>query len=643
MEKENELSIEKTNELRKKLGLKELEIEKNEKSDDNKKSVRGRKKKENRNNEREDKAKENDENTQVKTLSEEFKDDIDDVQNWVNKTRNAMNKKLEQESIKYSDEEDDKDQDGMSKKKGKKQTKNSKKNLSNLKVQHKNEDIQNGMVLTLKDKNVLSNEDDCLINEELKKQNVKNLITKNDDNYWNQNYYNPLSYYENDLKNKNEQKDNNTSINMIPKYDDKDHSFDIQINYNDNEKEYEQKSNTKNSINKIKIKNTEDLRKRNFNSTDDKITKSSNVIQMKKRKIKNINKRKSDDVWSFLYKDPTNDEKESEKNNGDKIKKEKNTVTTNNENVNTNSNILQDVMEKIKEENMNMEFNYFDDTLLSQNEEEKELYELLEKGNDLKKKKKERINYQNELLKRIVINDDDKKIDDDKNNNTIKLTDASEFCKSIYLPLDTHENIKKSALKKNDKINGIEIAVSDRTNNSNRLSKLNHNDKDENDKDSIKNDEHDEKKKKKNENIYDDEIDLSENGVSEIFNEIKLDEGLFGALEYLKTRGELNIEDKIYRNPENKPLHMPTDKNEIKIDYKNDTGKVMTPKESFRYISWIFHGKKQGKNKLEKKIKRMEIERRFKENPMESLPTLNVLKKVQEVQKKVYFTLSNNG
>lgn len=499
-----------------------------------------------------------------------------------------MNKKLEQESIKYSDEEDDKDQDGMSKKKGKKQTKNSKKNLSNLKVQHKNEDIQNGMVLTLKDKNVLSNEDDCLINEELKKQNVKNLITKNDDNYWNQNYYNPLSYYENDLKNKNEQKDNNTSINMIPKYDDKDHSFDIQINYNDNEKEYEQKSNTKNSINKIKIKNTEDLRKRNFNSTDDKITKSSNVIQMKKRKIKNINKRKSDDVWSFLYKDPTNDEKESEKNNGDKIKKEKNTVTTNNENVNTNSNILQDVMEKIKEENMNMEFNYFDDTLLSQNEEEKELYELLEKGNDLKKKKKERINYQNELLKRIVINDDDKKIDDDKNNNTIKLTDASEFCKSIYLPLDTHENIKKSALKKNDKINGIEIAVSDRTNNSNRLSKLNHNDKDENDKDSIKNDEHDEKKKKKNENIYDDEIDLSENGVSEIFNEIKLDEGLFGALEYLKTRGELNIEDKIYRNPENKPLHMPTDKNEIKIDYKNDTGKVMTPKESFRYISWIF-------------------------------------------------------
>ncbi|SBS94327.1 U4/U6.U5 tri-snRNP-associated protein 1, putative (SART1), partial [Plasmodium ovale curtisi] len=47
-----------------------------------------------------------------------------------------------------------------------------------------------------------------------------------------------------------------------------------------------------------------------------------------------------------------------------------NTVTSNIDGTKTNSNILQDVMEKIKEENMNMEFNYFDDTLLSQNEEE---------------------------------------------------------------------------------------------------------------------------------------------------------------------------------------------------------------------------------------------------------------------------------
>ncbi|EAA15270.1 SART-1 family [Plasmodium yoelii yoelii] len=609
MEKENVLSIEKTNELRKKLGLKELEIDKNEKGDDSKKGDGNKKGDDNKKG-----VRENDENGQVKTLTEEFEDDIDDVQNWVNKTRNVINKKLDQEKIKYSDddEEDDEEDGGVSKKgkkKGKKRQ-NSKKFSNNLKVQHKTEEIENDMVLTLKDQNVLNDEDDCLINEELKKKNIKSLITKNDDNYWNQNYYNPLSYYENDLK--NEQKDNNTSINMIPKYDEEDHSFDIQINYNDNEKEYEQKSTAKNNFDKIKKNNTENLKKRNLNNVDDEITKK----------------------------------KESEKNNGNKIKKEKNNVKPNKENVNANSNILQDVMEKIKEENMNMGFNYFNDTLLSQHEEEKELYELLEKGNDLKKKKKERINYQNELLKRIVINDDDddKKIEDEKNNNTIKLTDASEFCKSIYLPIDMHDNIKKSTLKKNDKINGIEIAVSDRPNNSNRLSKLNHNDQDENDQD--ENDQDDEKKKKKNENIYDDgddEIDLSENGVSEIFNEIKLDEGLFGALEYLKTRGELNIEDKVYRNPENKPLHMPTDKNEIKIDYKNDTGKVMTPKESFRYISWIFHGKKQGKNKLEKKIKRMEIERRFKENPMESLPTLNVLKKVQEVQKKVYFTLSNNG
>jgi hypothetical protein len=39
---------------------------------------------------------------------------------------------------------------------------------------------------------------------------------------------------------------------------------------------------------------------------------------------------------------------------------------------------------------------------------------------------------------------------------------------------------------------------------------------------------------------------------------------------------------------------------DIELSYTDDKGRKLTPKEAFRQLSYKFHGKKPGKNRLEK-------------------------------------------
>ena len=43
-------------------------------------------------------------------------------------------------------------------------------------------------------------------------------------------------------------------------------------------------------------------------------------------------------------------------------------------------------------------------------------------------------------------------------------------------------------------------------------------------------------------------------------------------------------------------------KPEVKLDYIDDGGKILSQKEAFRYLSHKFHGKGSGKNKIEKRM-----------------------------------------
>ncbi|KMZ87027.1 hypothetical protein PVBG_02868 [Plasmodium vivax Brazil I] len=670
MENVEELSIEETNKLREKLGLKKLDVE--DKQDKKKKrgaskneqdnEPKGRAKRGGAKNGKKDAGEEDNQeggdalegegkngrgrtkeapkgsNKSTKTISEEFNDDIDDVEKWISKTRKTIDKKLaDDEGIKYSDDDDEEEKGG--KKKKKKTT------------------------------------------------------------FWRKNYYDPLSYYDDTNK---QNAEDGSAVHMLSKYDETKHSFDVTIKYDeqggggnddhdrDGDDDDDGSAHAGRGGTKGKARGARTAKSRN-NRLEGEVKGEGQVLhtqktlpmrqttspdgsafKVKKRKIKNINRRKKEeDAWAFLYDEPEGQDEEEAAQEGRQAKgstSERNTVegktrgneqNNENANANANANVIEDVLKKIRDEQTSMNFNSYFDYDLGENEEDKELYELLQQGNSLKRRKKE-MDYQKELLKYIVINEDVKK-NEEVSGNVIKLSDASEFCRSITLPMEIQESESMEKLQRGGGglLDAEASAALGGDRSSNLIAPLSVNASDDmlrstdgqrgkgkstkggqakgGDKDSDDDDNDDGNDMNLSDHAF------SQDGVSEIFNEIKLDEGLYGALEYLKTKGELTMEEKIYRNPENRPLHMSTSKHDIKLDYKNDSGKVMTPKETFRYISWIFHGKKQGKNKMEKKMRRMEIERRFKEDPMGSLPTLNVLKKVQQVHKKSYFTLSNNN
>ncbi|KAI1298765.1 U4/U6.U5 tri-snRNP-associated protein 1 [Halotydeus destructor] len=75
-------------------------------------------------------------------------------------------------------------------------------------------------------------------------------------------------------------------------------------------------------------------------------------------------------------------------------------------------------------------------------------------------------------------------------------------------------------------------------------------------------------------------------------------------------------------------------KPDVKLDYVDDAGRVLTQKEAFRVLSHKFHGKGSGKNKIDKRYKKLEQESKLRQ--MSSIDTpLNTVKKLQEKQKEL--------
>jgi len=80
----------------------------------------------------------------------------------------------------------------------------------------------------------------------------------------------------------------------------------------------------------------------------------------------------------------------------------------------------------------------------------------------------------------------------------------------------------------------------------------------------------------------------------------------------------------------------------IKLDYIDDDGHLLSEKEAFRYLSHKFHGKGPGKNKIEKRIKKAEQEALMKQMSSTDTPlgTLNMLQSKQKQTQSPYVVLS---
>ncbi|XP_058057747.1 U4/U6.U5 tri-snRNP-associated protein 1 [Anopheles bellator] len=80
----------------------------------------------------------------------------------------------------------------------------------------------------------------------------------------------------------------------------------------------------------------------------------------------------------------------------------------------------------------------------------------------------------------------------------------------------------------------------------------------------------------------------------------------------------------------------------VKLEYIDDNGHLLTPKEAFRYLSHKFHGKGPGKNKVEKRLKKSEQEGLMKKMSSTDTPlgTLNMLQAKQKETQSPYIVLS---
>ncbi|XP_043929722.1 U4/U6.U5 tri-snRNP-associated protein 1 [Protopterus annectens] len=86
-------------------------------------------------------------------------------------------------------------------------------------------------------------------------------------------------------------------------------------------------------------------------------------------------------------------------------------------------------------------------------------------------------------------------------------------------------------------------------------------------------------------------------------------------------------------------------KPDVKISYVDDSGRVLTPKEAFRQLSHRFHGKGSGKMKTEKRMKKLEEEALLKKMSSSDTPlgTVALLQEKQKSQKTPYIILSGSG
>lgn len=84
-------------------------------------------------------------------------------------------------------------------------------------------------------------------------------------------------------------------------------------------------------------------------------------------------------------------------------------------------------------------------------------------------------------------------------------------------------------------------------------------------------------------------------------------------MDRLRERGDLAQEESVIgRGTDSKANEFDDKKQEVKLEYRDEQGRLMTPKEAFRYMCRIFHGKKPSRNNLEKRQKSQQLNEQAK-------------------------------
>lgn len=89
------------------------------------------------------------------------------------------------------------------------------------------------------------------------------------------------------------------------------------------------------------------------------------------------------------------------------------------------------------------------------------------------------------------------------------------------------------------------------------------------------------------------------------------------------------------REPDYKP--------EINLEYTDDVGRKLDTKEAFRHMCYKFHGKGPGKNKIDKRLKKQELERKMKQALTTDVPESAALMISKQKELKTPHIVLNKG
>jgi U4/U6.U5 tri-snRNP-associated protein 1 len=86
-------------------------------------------------------------------------------------------------------------------------------------------------------------------------------------------------------------------------------------------------------------------------------------------------------------------------------------------------------------------------------------------------------------------------------------------------------------------------------------------------------------------------------------------------------------------------------KPEVKLDYVDEEGKTISAKEAFRLLSHKFHGKGSGKNKIDKKRRKVEQDKLMQHMNSTDTPlgTLELLQQKQKETQSPYIVLTGKA
>jgi U4/U6.U5 tri-snRNP-associated protein 1 len=124
-----------------------------------------------------------------------------------------------------------------------------------------------------------------------------------------------------------------------------------------------------------------------------------------------------------------------------------------------------------------------------------------------------------------------------------------------------------------------------------------------------------------------------------------VNKGLAATLEFLRKRGGTDIKDQAAVRSRPADVHIEVDNtDDVIIEYRDERGRILSTKQSFREQSYRFHGKAPGKKKIAKQLRREEEDIRRKENVSDGIldQRLDTFKKTQVDSALPYVVMQGN-